>query len=387
MLLRSRNMIPPTPLLPACLQLLDIPDKPLRTLLSAFIVHDVRSIHRSGRQPRLNRSLIATIERRLRSADENPSAARRSLGILVDLYRRRIWVDERAVNVIAQACLCKPTRVAVAGARFFLGVADEDGEEEADSDIEDDEDAAAGAMSVVSGRHSKEVRERTPPGGTGGAAGAGAAAAEGLLPHQHSKKTRSRKRRIERAASAARISRSRSDPSTLAEQAMLAMTPALDLLHDPHGLAEGLLKRVRSSKDRFEVRLLLLNLCTRLVGHHHLMMPSLYSFLARYLQPHQRGVTHLLAYLAQATHTLVPPQELITVGRAIADSFIAERSPGEAMAVGISALKTLCQRQPLLLQEAGLRPVVEELVQLRRESRDRSVAAAARGFVNLVRET
>jgi protein SDA1 len=37
--------------------------------------------------------------------DEHSVAAKKSLEVMVDLYRRRVWTDSRTVNVIATACL------------------------------------------------------------------------------------------------------------------------------------------------------------------------------------------------------------------------------------------------------------------------------------------
>ena len=35
--------------------------------------------------------------------DQNESASRRSLNVMIELYKRRIWNDEKTVNVIAEA--------------------------------------------------------------------------------------------------------------------------------------------------------------------------------------------------------------------------------------------------------------------------------------------
>jgi hypothetical protein len=37
--------------------------------------------------------------------DRSETAARKSLDVIVELYRRRIWQDARTVNVMATACL------------------------------------------------------------------------------------------------------------------------------------------------------------------------------------------------------------------------------------------------------------------------------------------
>jgi protein SDA1 len=44
---------------------------------------------------------------------------------------------------------------------------------------------------------------------------------------------------------------------------------------------------------RFEVRLLSMNLISRLVGQHRLLLLPLYSYLQRYLNAHQANVTQV----------------------------------------------------------------------------------------------
>ena len=56
----------------------------------------------------------------------------------------------------------------------------------------------------------------------------------------------------------------------------------------------------------------MINLLSRLVGAHRLQLPNFFPYLQRYLQPHQRDITLLLAYLVQEeTSPLLPsPHDL-----------------------------------------------------------------------------
>ena len=47
-------------------------------------------------------------------ADEDTTAAKRSLDVMTTLYRKRVWTDAKTVNVIATACLSKVRHQAVA---------------------------------------------------------------------------------------------------------------------------------------------------------------------------------------------------------------------------------------------------------------------------------
>ena len=55
---------------------------------------------------------------------------------------------------------------------------------------------------------------------------------------------------------------------------------------------------------------MMLNLLSRLIGAHRLLVPNFYPFVQRYMQPHQKEVTSILAAAVQACHELVPPEML-----------------------------------------------------------------------------
>lgn len=55
----------------------------------------------------------------------------------------------------------------------------------------------------------------------------------------------------------------------------------------------------------------MMNFISRVIGAHRLMLLSFYSHLQRYVASQQREVTHILAYLVQACHDLVPPDEVL----------------------------------------------------------------------------
>lgn len=128
--------------------------------------------------------------------------------------------------------------------------------------------------------------------------------------------------------------------------------PAIELLRDPQGLAELILKRLRmgnNSNYKFQVKLLMINFLTRLVGNHELLLLPLYPYLQRYMGGHQRDVTAVLAYTVQACHSLVPPDEIYGILKTIAHNFITERCSGEQMAVGINAARAICSRCPSVM--------------------------------------
>ncbi len=79
--------------------------------------------------------------------------------------------------------------------------------------------------------------------------------------------------------------------------------------------AERLFSRLQrgGGGERFDTRLAVLVLLSRVIGVHRLLLLNFYPFLQKYLQPHQRDVTQLLAALVQA-RTLCPLRMLCPLG-------------------------------------------------------------------------
>jgi len=74
--------------------------------------------------------------------DQNEGASKRSLNVMIELYKRRIWNDDKTVNVIAEACLHQNPKIIVAACKFFL-ILDYDFESDEDSSDEEKGDKIA----------------------------------------------------------------------------------------------------------------------------------------------------------------------------------------------------------------------------------------------------
>lgn len=75
-----------------------------REHLYRHIVSDIKAQNRKHRNERLNRALQNFMYSML--ADDNETAAKKSLAVLMELYRRGVWRDARTVNVIASGERC-----------------------------------------------------------------------------------------------------------------------------------------------------------------------------------------------------------------------------------------------------------------------------------------
>lgn len=148
---------------------------------------------------------------------------------------------------------------------------------------------------------------------------------------------------------------------------------AIHLLHDPQGMAEKLFRQNEATNRRFEVKLLTLDVISRLIGLHDLFLFNFYPYIQRFMQPHQREVTRILQFAAQASHELVPPDVIEPVLKTLANNFITERNSSDVIAIGLNAVKEICARCPLAMGE----DLIQDLAQYK-TYRDRSVMMAAR---------
>uniref|UniRef100_A0A1Q3F542 Protein SDA1 n=1 Tax=Culex tarsalis TaxID=7177 RepID=A0A1Q3F542_CULTA len=337
-LLRNKNLISPLDLLELFFQLLRCPDKALRTFLENHIITDIKNMNAKQKDMKLNSTLQNFMYTMLK--DANPKAAKMSIDIMVELYKKRIWNDAKTVNVIATVgCFSKITKVMVASLKFFLGTDEEDSK---DSDEDSD----------------KEVDLKGV-----------------MMANKVNKKTKKRKKQLEAA-------------KKLYNQAQKKKTKAVSfnfsavhLIHNPQGMAENLFKQLQAGNERFEVKLMHLDVISRLVGIHELFLFSFYPYITRFVQPHQRQVTRILQFAAQASHELVPPDLIEPVIKTLVNNFVTERNSSDVMAIGLNAVREICVRCPLAMNEDLLRDLT-----MYKNYKEKSVMMAAKALILLYRE-
>ena len=260
-----------------------------------------------------------------------------------ELWKRQIWTDAKAVGIMKEASLADNAKVITGGVAFFLG-GDKEREELEDESSDDD------------------------------------APDMGKLKHQMgiNKKTKKKARAIENAvATVKKKERRKKQPHPL-------NFSAFHLLHDPQGFAESLFSKHlhnTHSKLNLEQKLLVLQLVSRLVGLHKLTILPLYSYFTKYLTPRQPSVTSFLASLAQATHSLIPPEDLEPLIQKIANEFVSEAAAAEVASAGLNAIREICVRQPLAMNPTLLQDLV-----MYKKSKDKGVMMASKGLLGLYRE-
>lgn len=145
-------------------------------------------------------------------------------------------------------------------------------------------------------------------------------------------------------------------------------------------MAEKLFKLLESSNKRFEVKLMTLDVISRLIGLHNLFLFNFYPYIQRFMQPHQREVVRILQFAAQASHELVPPDVIEPVLKTLANNFITERNSSDVIAIGMNAAREICSRCPLAMNEDLMRDLAQY-----KNYRERSVMMASRSLIHLFR--
>ena len=289
---------------------------------------------------------MQTVLHNLITADPASPKGIWSVKITRELWKRQIWTDAKAVEIMKEAALAQNAKVVSGGVRFFLG-GDQEREEAAEDDSDEEEKIDMGRL-----RHQAGINKYTK------------------------KKAAELKRA---AATVKKKEKKKSAPHPL-------NFSALHLLHDPQGFAEKLFQQhlqtqAPKAKLNLEQKLLVLQLVSRLVGLHKLTLIQLYSYFIKFLTPKQPSVTTFLACLAQSTHNLVPPDALEPLVQKIANEFVSEAAAGEVASAGLNAIREICVRQPLAMGETLLQDLVEY-----RKSKDKGVVMAAKGLLSLYRE-
>lgn len=342
-LLRNREVIDSITLLNTLFPILiSTQSKSLRQLLFTKILSDLRSSNAKSTNHKLNRTIQTVLYNLLESDKESPKGLW-AVKITRELWKRQIWTDARAVEVMRLAALSENEKVITGGVRFFLG-GDKEREEAAD-ESDDDEDVDMARL-----RHQAGINKKTKKGA----------------------------RDLKKAAATVKKKEKKKNAPHILNFS------ALHLLHDPQGFAETLFsKHVQNSKVKLalESKLLVLQLVSRLVGLHKLTVLSLYSYFLKHLTPRQASVTSYLACLAQATHNYVPPDVLEPLVQKIANEFVSEAAASEVAAAGLNAIREICVRQPLAMTDTLLQDLV-----MYRKSKDKGVMMAAKGLLSLYRE-
>ncbi|OQV13785.1 Protein SDA1-like protein [Hypsibius exemplaris] len=336
MLLHKRAIIDAEKLLPLFFEMLKSPDKHIRTLLSTQIVSMIKAINAKHKNQKTNSRIQNLFLDVVKQGHSVVSVV--ALEAVIHLYKKNIWRDQKAVNIVADACFTDLPKLVVLALRFFTS--SDDSKKDNDDDDSDNEMKTAKELATA---------------------------------HRVGKKTNKRQKRMDRGLRQIKknAKKQKKDPFDFS---------ALHMIYDSQGFTEKLYKKLEKCSEQFETKLLYMDLLSRLIGIHKLLVLNFYPYVQRFLQPHQREVTKILLYAAQSAHEMVPPDASQALVKTIADNFIAERNSTEVIAVGMNSIREICARCPFAMTS----DLIQDLAQYRKY-RNKNVMSAAKSLVQLYR--
>uniref|UniRef100_A0A0X3PK40 Protein SDA1 n=1 Tax=Schistocephalus solidus TaxID=70667 RepID=A0A0X3PK40_SCHSO len=345
MRLRTKDLVSVQQSIDVAFRLHRCHDKQLRSLLRGFVLGDLKRTNQKQKSLKVKSTLQTFLAKTVK--DGNTAVAKEAVILLVELFRKNIWKDEKTANIIAEACLAKSKKVYAKAVRFFLGHAEKSTENKDSSDSDDNGDV---------NRKIKQLK----------------------LGHRVGAKTKKRSKRLERSVEnlKRKSERKKQDRGPLGIN-----VPAMHMIYDPQTLTERLLHKLERCNDRLEIRLLLLELISHLIGVHQLLLLNFYPSLQKFLRPQQREITRLMLFAAEASHDQVPPDAILPMVRTITDNFVTDRASAEAITVGLNTIREICSRCPYAVDE----DLLADLVQYR-SYRNKNVVTAARSLIRLYRQ-
>lgn len=348
-LLINRQTVDIGEILALFMELQTLGDRNLQKLAFSHVIHTIRRMNQKHKNEARNRSLQNILFPMLQEEDE--AKAKRALVTLCDLHRRKVWFDDRTANAICSACFHASPKIMIAALSFLLNY---ENIEDDDSDDSSSEDESTPQHQIVL---SKEAVYKANNTGT----------------TSSKKKKKAKLQRVIRSMK--KQQRQSSEKTT-----NLSSYSPLNHLNDAQGFAEKLYSRLQTA-DKFEVRMMIVKVIARTIGLHRLILLNFYPYIQKYVQPHQRDVTTLLAAAVQACHDMVPPDAVEPLFRQIVNQFVHDRSRTEAISVGLNVVREICLRIPLLMTEDLLQDLV-----LYKKSNEKSVSSAARSLISLFRQ-
>lgn len=273
--------------------------------------------------------------------DPEEMASKKSLLVMVELYKKNIWNDENTVNVIAQAALQNNSKLTIIACKFFLLLNYEEPVSESDdSDIE-------------------AVKNKL------------------LKAHVTAKMTKKKTHNLKKSLKLMRRKKDR-------RGRLLFQTDFLpiDLVRCPQDYADKLFYRLRKSNETLEVKMHIMRLIARLIGRHKLILFNFYPFISKYINTHAKPLSDILAVVAEATHINVPHNEVKPLVDKICDQFINERANPLNMTIALNCITQTSSRNPNTLDKVQM----DYIISSSKSMKNKSISIALKALINLYRD-
>lgn len=224
--------------------------------------------------------------------------AQKTLQMMIDLYKRNIWTDNRSVNIISDGCFNQSNKIKLIAAHFLMSTTEPLEEMEESSD----EDAV----------NPSDIKFK-----------------KGITKH-----TKNKEKKIEKdKKKAARRLRKKE------VQGRKCNFMPIDLIYNPQDFSEKLFNIMAKKNTKFTHKIIFMSLVARLIWRHRLIILPFYGSVMKYLEPKQKEVPKVLTYFAESVHELVPDDEIEAIISHIIEKFVNDRCSEFAMTIGLNTIR------------------------------------------------
>ena len=339
-LLRKKELLTPMETLPLFFSLIKCQDKILRKKLTDCIISDLKKIKETKKNLDSIKKIQNFCENLLK--DPNKKLSRKTLNILITLYQRKIWNDDRTVNLIAKCVSVNDIKMSSAACQFFLSEYNID---EPDTSSEEELD---------------ELKNKYK-----------------LLGKSNNRKTKERKAKLKQLMKSIERKEKRHSKVIINKDFM-----PIDRIKDPLSFSQELFKKANSyQRGEFSHKLIVIRLLGRVLGRQRLLLENYYNFMLNFMKSDQKDIEIILASLIESCHNQIPPSELEPIINKLFDNFISENYPPQLINLGLNTLREIIERCPYCIDKSQY-SIIQDL----RFYKNKSVSNAARSIVNLCKE-
>ncbi|CAD8139034.1 unnamed protein product [Paramecium pentaurelia] len=338
--LRGKNLIEPYRMIVFLMKLFNCQDKDLRRIIFRFIIKDIKQFNKKHRNETLNKQIQNFIIDLIKKSQEN--IAKRALQIMIELYKKNIWKDNKCVNIIAQGCFNQNYKIKLLACYFLIQTTETHVEIESSEDETDKYIQKKGKNKCV-------------------------------------KPTKAREHRVEREKKMA----DKKQRKKLSKLNSSGGFFALDQIYSPQDFAERLFDNLKKhDSERFSVKLAMMHLISRLIHRHKLLIIPFYTFIQKHLYPNSKDVGKLFAYLAEAIHDQIPKEDLQPTIRHLIDQFVNDRCQELTLTMGLRGIYEILQKHPKILDKDNITYLIHYI-----KYKNRNVSQAARSILNHFKDT
>ncbi|CAD8054780.1 unnamed protein product [Paramecium sonneborni] len=338
--LRGKNLIEPYRMIVFLMKLFNCQDKDLRRIIFRFIIKDIKQFNKKHRNETLNKQIQNFIIDLIKKSQEN--IAKRALQIMIELYKKNIWKDNKCVNIIAQGCFNQNYKIKLLACYFLIETTENHVEIESSEDEADKYIQKKGKNKCV-------------------------------------KPTKAREHRVEREKKMA----DKKQRKKLQKLKSSGGFFALDQIYSPQDFAERLFDNLKKHEnERFSVKLAMMHLISRLIHRHKLLIIPFYTYIQKHLYPNSKDIAKLFAYLAESIHDQIPKEDLQPTIRHLIDQFINDRCQELTLTMGLRGIYEILQKHPKILDKDNITYLIHYI-----KYKNRNVSQAARSILNHFKDT